>query len=88
MRVRFTDRASAQHLYWRDHDPKIHARINTLIDDVRQTPFTGIGKPEPLKGMLAGFWSRRITGEHRLVYAVEGKGKDQRVTIVQCRYHY
>ncbi|MGH7083708.1 MAG: Txe/YoeB family addiction module toxin [Acetobacteraceae bacterium] len=51
-------------------------------------PFTGLGKPEPLKGDLAGFWSRRITGEHRLVYAVEGKGDDRRVIIVQCRYHY
>lgn len=51
-------------------------------------PFKGMGKPEPLKGDLAGFWSRRITGEHRLVYAVEGKGHEQRLIIVQCRYHY
>ncbi|MGH7108306.1 MAG: Txe/YoeB family addiction module toxin [Acetobacteraceae bacterium] len=51
-------------------------------------PFTGMGKPEPLKGDLAGFWSRRVTGEHRLVYGVEGKGREQRVIVVQCRYHY
>jgi toxin YoeB len=63
-------------------------RINTLIENVRRTPFQGIGKPELLKGDLAGFWSRRITGEHRLVYTVAGKDDDQHVFIVQCRYHY
>ncbi len=56
--------------------------------DARRTPHKGIGKPEPLKGELGDFWSRRISGEHRLVYAVEGKGDDQRLIVVMCRYHY
>ena len=89
MRVHFTDDGWDDYLYWARHDRDIHERLNALIEDARRTPFKGIGKPEPLKGDLAGFWSRRITGEHRLVYAVDGtKGKDQRLTIVQCRYHY
>lgn len=88
MRVHFTDNGWDDYLYWCGHDPDTHARINTLIENARQTPFTGLGKPEPLKGDLAGFGSRRITGEHRLIYVVEGKGGDQRITIAQCRFHY
>ena len=79
MRVHFTDQGWTDYLHWSRHDPKIHARLNELIEDARRSPFKGIGKPEPLKGDLAGFWSRRVTGEHRLVYTVEGKtGADQR----------
>jgi toxin YoeB len=69
-------------------------KINDLIKDTRRQPFKGLGKPEPLKGNLAGWWSRRISGEHRLVYRVEGRnigpGQDtgQRLTIASCRYHY
>jgi toxin YoeB len=64
-------------------------RINRLIDEARRTPFTGLGKPEPLKGEFAGFWSRRINGEHRLIYRVAGQaGADQRIEIASCRYHY
>lgn len=59
-------------------------RINRLIEDTRQTPFTGLGKPEPLKHELSGYWSRRITDEHRLVYKID----DGRIVIAQCRYHY
>jgi toxin YoeB len=59
-----------------------------VLKDVRRSPFQGLGKPEPLKGNLAGWWSRRISGEHRLVYRVVGAGEAQRVEIVQCRYHY
>ena len=62
--------------------------VNTLLAEIRRQPFKGLGKPEPLKGNLAGWWSRRITGEHRLVYRVAGSGETQRVEIVQCRYHY
>ncbi|HEY7579865.1 MAG TPA: Txe/YoeB family addiction module toxin [Acetobacteraceae bacterium] len=88
MRVQFTDHGWDDYLYWSRRASDTHARINELIEDARRTPFTGLGKPEPLKGGLAGLWSRRITGEHRLVYAVEGKGENQCIIIVQCRYHY
>lgn len=64
------------------------ARINELIEAIRRQPFQGIGKPEPLRGTLQGFWSRRITREHRLVYIVTGTGDAQAVSIIQCRYHY
>jgi toxin YoeB len=60
-----------------------------LIEDARRHPFTGLGKPEALKGDLSGWWSRRITGEHRLVYRVQGRrGEDQRMEVIQCRSHY
>jgi toxin YoeB len=63
--------------------------VNALIEDARRHPFAGLGKPEPLKGDLAGWWSRRITAEHRLVYRVQGRrGADQRIEAAQCRYHY
>ncbi|MFM1975649.1 MAG: hypothetical protein RL145_495 [Pseudomonadota bacterium] len=64
------------------------ARISKLIEHFRRSPFQGIGKPEPLKNELRGWWSRRIDGEHRLVYRVTGTGEDQRLEIAQCRYHY
>ena len=64
-------------------------KIKELIKSIKQNPFRGIGKPEPLKHGLKGYWSRRITGEHRLVYRVSGKkGVDQKCTIIQCRFHY
>lgn len=89
MRVHFSDHGWEDYLHWVSHDADTHARINELIENARRTPFSGIGKPEPLKRDLAGFWSRRITGEHRLVYTVEGKGREQQcIIIVQCRYHY
>lgn len=73
-----------QYEWWGRNDTKVRARINSLIDAVLETPFTGIGKPEPLRGNLSGLWSRRITREHRLVYEV----RDGRVVIYQCRFHY
>ena len=88
MRVHFTDHGWEDYLYWLTCDTDLHARINDLIENTRRTPFKGIGKPEPLKGQLKGCWSRRISGEHRLVYVVDGKGDGQNVTIIQCRYHY
>lgn len=88
MRVHFTDHGWDDYLYWYRHDPKTHARLNELIENARRTPFQGIGKPEPLKGDLSGFWSRRLEHEHRLVYAVEGKGDHQHIVIIQCQYHY
>jgi toxin YoeB len=72
------------YLYWQQQDKKILVRINDLIKDAMRSPFRGIGKPEPLKESLGGFWSRRITDEHRLVYAV----KESRFHIIQCRYDY
>jgi toxin YoeB len=88
MKVCFTDDGWEEYIYWSRNDPNIHERLNELIEAARREPFKGIGKPEPLKGDLSGFWSRRITQEHRLVYAVEGKGRTQQLTVIQCRYHY
>lgn len=72
------------YLYWQSHDKKNLKRINQLIKDICRNPFEGIGKPEPLKGNLAGFWSRRIDDEHRVVYAID----DNRVLIISCKGHY
>ncbi|WP_259069121.1 Txe/YoeB family addiction module toxin [Mucilaginibacter sp. X4EP1] len=75
--------------YWLENDQEVADKIRNLIKAIKKDPFKGIGKPEPLKFGLKGFWSRRITGEHRLVYQVSGsKGKDQKCTIIQCRFHY
>ena len=84
MRLVFTPAAWEDYLWFQDHDRKLLKRINSLIKDTLRSPFEGIGKPEPLKADLAGFWSRRITEEHRLVYSAN----DTEVTIVACRYHY
>jgi len=72
------------YLYWQEQDKKTLTRINELIKDTLRSPFKGIGKPEPLKGDLSGCWSRRITDEHRLVYAA----RENRLHILQCRFHY
>jgi toxin YoeB len=84
----WTDRGWDDYLYWQANDPKLVEKINALLKDLRRTPFQGLGKPEPLRGSLTGWWSRRITGDHRLVYRVRGKGADQCVEIVACRFHY
>lgn len=84
MRLLFSERAWDDYQWWQAHDPKTLERINTLIKETSRNPFQGIGKPEPLRGDLSGWWSRRITQEHRLVYrAVDGV-----LQIAQCRYHY
>jgi toxin YoeB len=89
MRIVFTEIAWEDFSYWIEVNPPLVQRIKELIADIIKNPFTGIGKPEPLKFGLKGFWSRRITDEHRLVYKVSGtKGVDQVCTIVQCRFHY
>ncbi|BDQ12352.1 Txe/YoeB family addiction module toxin [Sediminibacterium sp. TEGAF015] len=72
------------YLYWQVNEKKILFRINDLIKDAQRNPFTGLGKPEPLKGNLSGCWSRRINEEHRLVYMV----KEDCIYILQCRFHY
>ncbi|HFD7850824.1 Txe/YoeB family addiction module toxin [Klebsiella sp. K794] len=80
----WTDEAWNDYLYWQGQDKKTLKRINKLIEEMKSTPFEGIGKPEPLKMNLSGFWSRRIDDTNRLVYAVD----DNRFTIISCRYHY
>ncbi len=82
--ISFECRAWEDYLYWQKHDKAKLKRINQLIRDIQRNPFEGPGKPEPLKHELAGFWSRRIDHEHRLVYTVQ----DGRLIIAQCRYHY
>jgi toxin YoeB len=84
MPIKFATRAWEDYLYWQESDRAMLKRINALIKDIERSPFTGIGKPEPLKHQLSGFWSRRIDDRHRLVYAIE---KDI-LLIAQCRDHY
>ncbi|MFD1702281.1 Txe/YoeB family addiction module toxin [Methylopila henanensis] len=69
-------------------DPELADKINALIKEVRRSPFQGLGKPEPLKNELKGWWSRRINWEHRLIYRVVGMGDDQTLEIATCRFHY
>ncbi len=84
MTLIFSDHAWDDYLYWQKTDKKILRRINTLIKETKRTPFEGIGKPEPLKHALSGYWSRRITDEHRFVYRVH----ENSLHIAQLRYHY
>jgi toxin YoeB len=76
------------YLYWQKADPDTRDRINTLLQDIRRNPFKGLGKPEPLRGDLSGGWSRRISGDHRIVCRARRAGHEQPVEIVACRYHY
>lgn len=84
MKLTFSSNAWEDYLYWQKTDKIILKRINSLIKDIQGQPFEGIGKLEPLKFNLSGFWSRRINEEHRLIYSVE----DEAILIVACRYHY
>jgi toxin YoeB len=84
MKLVFSESAWEDYLHWQAQDAKTLERINSLIKECQRTPFTGTGKPEPLRGDLRGWWSRRITLEHRLVYRVEGEN----LMIAQCRHHY
>jgi toxin YoeB len=89
MNIEFTTHGWNDFTYWLETDNDTALKIRELIKAIKQNPFQGIGKPEPLKHGLKGFWSRRITGEHRLVYRVSGKkGVDQKCIIIQCRFHY
>jgi toxin YoeB len=80
----FAEQAWEDYLYWQKTDRKLVERINTLIKEIARQPFSGIGKPEPLKNALAGYWSRRINDEHRIVYKII----DGSLLIAQLRYHY
>jgi len=84
----FSAHAWADYQFWLAGDPAILRRLNELIRDAQRSPFKGIGKPEPLVGPLKGWWSRRITLEHRLVYRVSGTGETQALEIAACRFHY
>jgi len=84
VRLVFAEQAWDDYLHWQKTDRKRLARINALIREAARTPFTGTGKPEPLKFALAGYWSRRIDDEHRMVYTVDGDA----LVIAQLRYHY
>lgn len=84
MKLVFSERAWEDYLHWQATDAKLLTRLNGLIKECARTPFQGTGKPEPLRGSVAGWWSRRLTQEHRLVYRATHDG----VLIAQCRYHY
>ena len=84
MILTFSDDAWGDYLYWQQQDKKILKKINKLIKEIKREPFEGIGDPEPLKYNWSGYWSRRITIEHRLVYKIV----DEQILIAQCRYHY
>lgn len=84
MKLTFSEHAWEEYLYWQKTDKKVLRRINQLIKEIQRTPFEGVGKPEPLKHGLAGYWSRRINDEHRLVYKVT----EDTVLIAQLQYHY
>lgn len=89
MDISFTSNGWEDLEYWIDNDPDTVTRIKDLIKSIRQDPFRGLGKLEPLRYDLKGYWSRRITSEHRIVYKVSGtKGVDQKCVILQCRFHY
>ena len=84
-KLSWTDEAWKDYIYWQTQDKKTLKRINKLIEDIkRDDPLAGIGKPEPLKASLTGFWSRRIDDTNRLVYAVD----ENFITVISCRYHY
>jgi toxin YoeB len=82
--ITFSENAWAGYVYWQLQDKKFLKKLNALIEETTRTTFTGTGKPEPLKHELQGWWSRRITDEHRLVYRI----KDGGLEIAQCRFHY
>ena len=84
MKLIFSEHAWEDYLYWQRTDKKVLRRVNALLKEVQRSPFTGVGKPEPLRHNLSGYWSRRVTDEHRLIYKIEGDG----LLIVQLRYHY
>jgi len=84
MKIVFSSQGWEDYLHWQHTDKKLLKRINDLIKEIVRTPFEGVGKPEPLRHALGGYWSRRINDEHRLVYKVEGDA----VLIAQARYHY
>lgn len=88
MKAVFTTAAWRDYAQWAEDDPALLARINLLIGECLRHPFSGTGKPEPLKRNLAGWWSRRINREHRLVYRMSGACEAQVLEVLSCRFHY
>ena len=88
MIIEWAVRARKEFAYWQEQKPDYAARICDLLDDIELHPFTGLGKPEPLGYEWAGYWSRRISSEHRLVYRISGKRGAETCLSAQCRYHY
>lgn len=84
MEIRFSNEGFEDLNYWKKNNPQMVNRIKKLLENILESPYEGIGKPEPLKYGLSGFWSRRINQEHRLVYRV----KDEIIEVISCRYHY
>lgn len=84
MKLIFSENAQEDYLYWQRNNPKILKRINGLVKDIQRQPFEGAGKPEPLKHNFSGYWSRRLTDGHRIIYKVENDS----LMIAQLRYHY
>lgn len=88
MKLVFFDQAWDEYLHWQAKDRATLERLTGMIKECMRTPFSGTGKPEPLKGELKGWWSRRLTLEDRLIYRVTGKPGQQQLEILQCRFHY
>lgn len=88
MKVLFDPLAWDEYLAWQSEDAKVLEKLDGLIEECRRDPFCGTGKPEPLRQNLTGWWSRRITREHRLVYRVQGAGEAQTLQVLSCRYRY
>ena len=88
MKIVFTPEAAAHIDYWRAKDEKMLQKIKSLLAAIQVAPFTGIGKPEPLRFGLSGYWSRRIRKDHRLVYRISGAGDRQVCEVYSCRFHY
>jgi toxin YoeB len=88
MTIAFTITGWEDYEFWKQNDQDNLEKLNRLIKEIQRDPFRGTGKPEALRGNLAGYWSRRITGEHRIIYKVEGAKPNQILTIIQCRFHY
>lgn len=84
MKLIFVDESWEDYLYWQQTDRKVLSKINDLLQDISRNPYSGLGKPEPLKYKYQGYWSRRINYEHRLIYRV----KDDEIHIAKCRFHY
>ena len=84
MNLLFTDEAWEDYTYWQQYDKKLLKKINSLLKEIKRTPYEGTGKPEPLRYELQGAWSRRINQEHRLVYEVF----DEQINVIACRFHY
>ena len=88
MKILFSQDAWEDLQHWIEADEKVLQKILTILKECQRTPFSGTGKPEPLRGELKGWWSRRVTQEHRLVYRVAGKAENQILEIAACRNHY